>query len=130
MKYYDLLGEYDAETQAYSAFAVAGRASPYKCKLNGRLTGIRVVTNRTAATTLTSHVLIKLTCTDWSPNAVVVGGQGTGLQTAPAFPAPVIDYDFDQPVVNGHDITLEGQCVGASDVTNSVLVYGRFETGG
>jgi len=126
LKYYDLLSEYEAETQAYSE-AVGIAKSPYKIITDGRLTGVRLIVSRNAATSLTNGVVVRLTCTDWTPNTIVVAAVGTGLQTAPAPAAAVFDFDVDQKVVNGHQITVEGKCVDANDVTNSVLILGRFE---
>jgi len=122
------LGQYDAETTSYTAFGVSGFSSPYTPDFSGRLTGIRVIVNRSAATTLVNHVEVKLTSTTFTPNVIEVAGQGSGLQTAPASQAEKIDWDVDQPVAAGVPITLEGRCVTAdTPVSVSVMVYGRFE---
>lgn len=131
MKYWRCLGQYDSETTAYTSFAVSGFSSPYTPDKDGRLTGLRVIVNRSAATTLVNHVEFRLTATTFNPNSIEIGGQGTGLQTAPALMGAntaVTDYDVDQPVRAGVPITLEGRNVTAdTPVTVSVMLYGRFE---
>jgi hypothetical protein len=127
-KYYRLIGDYDAETTAYSACAGAAQTSPYTPDEDARLTGIRVVVSRSAASTLTDGVQIRLTCTTFKPNTMHVACVGTGLQTAPAFAAPIIDFDVDQPVKAGVPITVEGRNILANAVTNEILILGRFES--
>lgn len=130
-KYWRCLGQYDSETTSYTAFAVTGFTSPFTPDTSGRLTALRVIINRSAATSLVNHVEIRLTSSTFTPNVIEIGGQGSGLQTAPALSSgstAVTDYDVDQPVTAGVPITLEGRCVTAdTPVTVSVLVYGRFE---
>jgi len=129
--YWRLLGEYDAETTAYTALA-GTPASPYTPDETGRLTALRVIVNRSAATSLINHVQFRLTCTTFKPNSIEVGGQGSGLQTAPAFQsgvAAVTDWDVMQPVQAGVPITVEGRNKTAdTPVTVSVHLYGRFES--
>lgn len=133
-KYWDCLGEYDAESTAWSALAGGAGTSPYSPQVTGRLIGLRTVVNRDAATSLTNHVQFKLSCPTFTPNSMIVGGQGTGLQTAPALmggDGSKLDYEVDQPVTAGVPITIEGRDVTAdTPVTNSVLLYGLFQTGG
>lgn len=129
MRYFRLLGEYDAETQAFSAFAGPTKASPYTPDENARLIGLRAVVGRTAATTLTSAIWFRLTCNSFKPNSIECACVGSGLQTAPAFPVPFQDFPVDQVVLAGVPITLEGRCIGASDVTNTVLLFGQFDNG-
>jgi len=133
-KYYRLLGEYDAETTTFSKFAGPAGSSPYTPDEGARLTGLRVVANRSAASTLCNHVNFKLTCNTFSPNSIECGGQGTGLQTAPALMGgqnAAMDWDIDQVVQAGVPITLEGKTVTVDTaVTQSFLLYGRFETSG
>lgn len=127
-KYERLIGHYDAETTAWSAAAGAMQTSPYRVDVDGIMTGVRILVGRTAATTLTDGFQIRLTNTSWNPNTIHVGGVGTGLQTAPAFPAPVFDWPVNQPVKKGDDITVEGRNSNASGVTNDIFVYGVFES--
>lgn len=127
MKLWRLLAEYDAETQTYSACAGPTKASPYTPDFDARLLGVRPVVTRTAATTLTGHVQFKMTCTTFNPNSVEFGAQGSGLQTAPAEQPPVLEWPMEQNVKSGVPITIEGRCIGAADVTNSILIYGLFE---
>lgn len=128
-KYWRLMGQYDAESTTYTAFAVSGMASPYTPDEDARLTGLRVVPNRSAATSLVNHLQFRLTCTTFRPNSIECGGQGTGLQTAPAVMSAPMDWDVDQPVKAGVPITLEGRNNTAdTPVTVSAMLYGRFES--
>jgi hypothetical protein len=127
-KYWRLLGQYDAETQTFSQCAGAGQTSPYTPDEDARLIGIRTIVGQLAATSLTTNGQVRLTCTTFKPNTLHVGYMGNGLRTAPAnAPAP-IDFEVDQPVKAGVPITIEGRCFGASDVTNSVEIYGLFSS--
>lgn len=127
MKYYRLLAHCQEETTSYAAAAGTLQASPYTPPENAKMTGIRVIPCRTAATTLLDGLQIKLTCTTFKPNSIEVACNGSGLQTAPAFPVRPIDYDVDQPVQAGVPITIESRNVNGSAVTVDVLVLGRFE---
>lgn len=129
-KSYQYMANYDAETTAYSTAVGPGGSSPYAPTINGRLTGVRIIVGRTAATTLTNEVNIRLSCPLWTPNSMVLSACGTGLQTAPAFNAQTFDYDVDQPVSMSSPITVEGINILANAVTNDIHVLGRFETGG
>lgn len=127
-KYIDVLGEYDAETQAYSAFAGGAGSSPYRPKAAGRLKGIRVIVSGQAATTLLRGLVIKLTCPVWKPvNSISIAVAGHGLDTAPMANPPVYDFPIDQEVNTGNDITLEGKCLEATAVTVSAIVLGMFD---
>lgn len=132
-RYWKLLGQYDAETTTWSEFAVSGMASPYNPIENARLKGIRAIINRSSAASLINHVQFRLTSATFTPNSIEVGGQGSGLQTAPAFQSgddAKLDWDIDQPVLAGTPITLEGRNVTAdTPVTVSALVYGLFDNG-
>lgn len=127
-KYWRLLGHYDAETATYSACVGAFQTSPYTPDEDARLVGLRTIVGRTAATTLTDEFQFRLTCTTFKPNTIHVMGVGSGLQTAPAFPAPVVDYQVDQPVKAGVPITVEGRCGNASAVTNAIYLMGLFQS--
>lgn len=127
-RYWRLIAHYDAETATYSACAGAFQTSPYTPDASGRLKGLRVVIGRTAASTLTDEVQFRLTCTTFTPNTIHTMGVGSGLQTAPAFPVPPMDYEVDQPVTAGVPITIEGRCGNASAVTNAVYLMGLFES--
>lgn len=129
MKTWRLLGQYDAESTTFTAFAVTGMASPYTPDFSGRLVGLRAIINRSAATSLTNHVEFRLTCTTFNPNEINVGVQGSGLQTAPAIQAEHLDWQIDQKVQAGVPITLEGRNITAdTPVTVSALLYAMFET--
>lgn len=132
-KYVDCLGEYDAEGTTWSAIAGGAGSSPYSPKYTGRMVGLRVIVNRDAASTLTNHVQFRLSSPDFMPNSIIVGGQGGGLQTAPALMAGEAaqnDWPVDQKITAGVPITIEGRDVTAdTPVTNSVILYGIFTTG-
>jgi hypothetical protein len=131
MKAWRCLGQYDSETTSYTALAVAGFTSPYAPDFDGRLLGVRAVMNRSAATSLINHVEFKLTCTTFKPNAIEIGCQGNGLQTAPVQQPDGQDWQLDQPVKAGIPITIEGRNVTAdTPVTVSIMLYGLFEVGG
>lgn len=131
MKIWRLLGQYDAESTTYTAFAVSGMASPFTPDFSGRLKGLRAVVNRSAASSLINHVGIRLRCTIWKPNTIEVGAQGSGLQTAPAFMSgddSKMDWEIDQPIQVSVPIEIEGRNITAdTPVTVSVLLYGLFE---
>lgn len=127
-KYWRVIGHYDAETSTYSACAGSWQTSPYTPDENARLIGLRAIVSRTAATTLTDSVQFRLTCTTFKPNTIHAVALGTGLQTAPATPAPHIDYQVDQPVAAGIPITVEGRCNNGSAVTNDVVLLGLFQS--
>lgn len=128
MKTWRILGEYDSETTSFTAFAGPAGSSPYTPDFDGKLIGLRVMPNRSAATSLVNHVQFRLSCVTFNPNVLHVGGQGTGLQTAPSQQCAHTDWACDQPVKAGVPITLEGKnCTVDTPVTVSVLLYGYFE---
>lgn len=127
MRYWRLVGHYDAETATYTACAGAFAPSPYSPPKSGRLLGLRVMVGRTAATTLTDAIEFRLNCAGWQPNTIEIGGVGSGLQTAPAQVAPLQDWQVDQPVQAGVPITIEARCGNASGVSNDVYLFGLFE---
>lgn len=131
-KYWRALGQFDGEATTYAALAASGFTSPYTPDETAKLTGLRAVVNRSAATSLINHVQFKLTCTTFKPNSIECGGQGSGLQTAPALQSggtAQTDWDVDQPVQAGVPITIEARNVTAdTPVTVSVMLYGRFES--
>lgn len=129
-RYWDLLGEYDAETETYSEFAGAHGANPYSPITDGRLVGLRCVPGREAATSLINAFAFKLTCPTFAPSTqCIVGGAGSGLQTAPALQAGHVDWEVDLPVRTGQNIKLEGKCMTSdTPVTMSAFLWGLFET--
>lgn len=128
VKYWKVLGEYDAETTTYSAFAGGAGSSPYTPDQNARLIGLRTMVGDDAATSLVNHGQIKLTCTTFRPNSIEVVFQGTGLRTVPAFMQMPIDHVVDQEVKAGVPITLEGRNLTAdTPITASVILMGLFE---
>jgi hypothetical protein len=127
-KFWRLMGEYDAETKTYSKFVGGAGSSPYTPDFSGRLKALRTQVVRNAASSLVNGVQIKLTSANFTPNAIECGANGSGLQTAPAFQVPEIDFVVDQPVISGVPIVMEGQNITAdTPVTCSVLLWGYFE---
>lgn len=132
--YWKLLGEYDSETTVYTECAGGAQTSPFSPVTSGRLRALRCVINRSAASSLINHIQWKISCATFTPNAIECGGQGSGLQTAPALQsgsASQMDWQVDQPIVVGNNITVEARNVTAdTPVTVSALLYGYFETQG
>ncbi len=126
-KWSRVMGEYDAETQAFSAFAGGGGASPYNPDKEGVLKGVRLIVGSQAATSLVEGAIIRLTSTSFAPNMIEFAVQGNGLRTAPAAKPPIYDYPVDQPVKTGVPITMEGRNLVATAVTVSILLVGMFE---
>jgi hypothetical protein len=126
-KYWRALAEYDAETQAFTEAAGVIK-SPFSPVEKATLKGVRVVVGRQAATSLTNGVWIKLTCTTFKPNMMDFLVEGNGLATAPAMQSVPYDFEVNQPVEPGVNITIEGRCLEATHVTNTVLVMGMFES--
>lgn len=128
-RYWRLLGFYDAETKTYSAMAGSYQTSPYTPDEDATLVGVRVVNGGAAATTLTELQQFKLSCTTFKPNSIEVGGLGSGLHTAPALAAPIIDWPINQPVKAGVPITVEGRNTTAeTPVTVETQLWGCFES--
>lgn len=127
----ELLGEYDSETTAFTALAGGAGASPFTPAADGTLRRLRVVINRSAATSLINHVEFRLKCKTFGGVDVEVGGQGSGLQTAPALQGGAVaesQWEINVPVKAGNPITIEARNVTAdTPVTVSALLYGTFE---
>jgi len=128
MKFWRLLGEYDAETTTYSACAGAAQTSPYTPDIDAQLVGLRAIVGGGAATSLVNHIQFRLTCTTFKPNTIHVAAQGSGLQTAPSVKiGEVIDWAVEQPVKSGVPITIEARNVNAeTPVTVDSMLYGCF----
>lgn len=127
-RYWRVIGHYNGESQTYEALAGGFQASPYTPDEKATLKGIRVIPNGEAATSLMEGMQFRLSCTTFKPNVMHVVGSGNGIQTAPRFPMPPIDYDVNQPVEPGVPITIEGRHVVATAVTCNVLLLGLFES--
>jgi len=130
MRFWDTLGEYDAESTTYSALAGGAGSSPYFPQCNGKLKGLRATVGRDAASTLTNHGEFRLTCPLWNVTVKVLFN-GSGLQTAPALMAgdgSKLDWEIELPVATGSPITIEGRDLTAdTTVTSSVILSGLFE---
>jgi len=127
-KYWELMGFYDAETKTYSECAGTYATSPFTPSSNARLIAIRVINGNAAATTLTELQQFKLTSKSFNPNSIEVGGLGHGLATAPAFPAPILDWVVDQEVIAGVKVTIEGRNTTAeTPITVETQIWGFFQ---
>lgn len=127
-KYWKVIGHYTGEATTFEALAGTFQSSPYMPDENARLLGIRLLTAPEAATSLVEGFQLRLTSTTFKPNTIHVAGIGNGLATVPAIPAPVVDYQVDQPVNSGVPITLEGRHAVATAVTANIIVMGLFES--
>lgn len=127
-----LIGHYNSVTTGYTACAGALQTSPYTPDFSGRLIGLRTIIGGGAATSLVQHIEFRLACTQFIPNTMEVGGQGSGLQTAPAVKiGEIIDWQVDQAVQAGVVITVEGRNEAGAEtpVTVEAMVYGLFQVG-
>jgi hypothetical protein len=129
MKYWKVIGNYDGEAGTFEALAGALQASPYNPDEDATLIGIRLIIGGEAASSLVNNLMIRLTCTQFQPNTIHVAGAGCGLRTAPAFPAPVYDFEVNQKVKSGVGITMEGKHATGSPVTCNAIVLGMFDNG-
>jgi hypothetical protein len=126
-RFWRLLGEMVETAVTYGAVAGAAAPSPYVPDVDAQLVGIRVLTGRQTASSLTNDFQIRLTCTTFTPNTIHVCGIGSGLQTAPAEVPNHVDFDVNQPVKAGVPITIEGRNTYANGVTPDNLIMGLFE---
>ena len=124
--FWRLIGEMVETATTYGAVAGAAAPSPYVPDVDAQLIGIRVITSRQTASSLTNAQQIRITCTTFNPNTIHVGTTGTGLQTAPAFAEGPIDFQVSQPVKAGVPITIEGRNTYANAVTPDTLIFGLF----
>lgn len=127
-KYWRVIGHYTGEAQTFEALSGTFQASPYTPDEDARLIGIRLICAPEAATSLVENYQIRIVSTTFKPNTVHVAGCGNGLATVPAIPAPVFDYEIDQPVKSGVPITIEGRHAVATAVTANILVMGLFQS--
>lgn len=125
-----LLAEYDAEGTTFAECA-GTPASPYTPDFDGRLIALRTIQSQAAATTLAEHTEFRLTCSNFRPNTITVGVQGSGLMTAPAFNAGHMDWPVDQPIKSGVPITVEARNItAATPVSQEAFIYGCFDVAG
>ena len=127
MRFWRVIGHYNAETQAYSACAGTFGASPFSPDVSGRIIGVRLLEGQEAATSLMCGVQIRLSCALWKPNTMDVALNGGGLKTVPVGFQQIVDYPVDQPVQAGVPIVIEGRNDVATAVTASVIVEAQFE---
>jgi hypothetical protein len=125
--HWEAVAQYDAESVTYTTCAGVP-ASPFKPQRDGKLIGLRVIQNRSAATSLINHVQFRLNSRSFETPFIECGGQGSGLQTAPAIQPAPIDWQVSQSVKVGVDINIEGRNVTAdTPVSVSTMLYGLFE---
>jgi hypothetical protein len=127
-KYWRVIGHYDGESATFESLAGTFQASPYVPDEDATLVAVRVIVGGEAASSLVNNLMIRMSCTTWKPNTIHVGAAGGGLRTAPAFAVPTYDYEVNQPVKAGVQITLEGRHAAGSPVTNNTLVLGMFSS--
>ena len=127
-KYWRVVGHYNGEATTFEALAGTFQASPYTPDEDAHLVGIRLLTAPEAATSLVEGFQIRMTCTTFKPNTMHFAGIGCGLATVPAVPAPIVDYQIDQPVKAGVPITIEGRHAVATAVTANIIVMGLFQS--
>jgi len=125
-QYWKLVGHYNGEATTFEALAGSFQTSPYTPEEDATLIGLRLICAPEAATSLVENYQIRLSCANWKPNTIHIGGCGNGLATAPAVPAPVFDYSVNQPCKAGVPISLEGRHAVATAVTCNVMVMGLF----
>ena len=128
-RFWRLIGEMVETATTYGPVAGAAAPSPYTPDISATLVGIRLVTSRQTASSLTNAYQIRLNCTTFQPNVIHVGASGCGLQTAPATNVNELDYEVNQPVQAGVPITIEGRNTYANAVTPDNLIFGLFEVG-
>src|ERR1035437_550196 len=126
-RFWRLMGEMVETGTAYAPVAGAAAPSPYTPDISASLVGIRVVTSRQTASSLTNDYQIRLNSTTFTPNVIHVVASGCGLQTAPATNVNELDYEINQPVMAGVPITIEGRNTYANAVTPDNLILGMFE---
>jgi len=127
-KYWRCIGHYNGEATTYESLAGTFQASPYTPDEDAQLVGLRVMQAPEAATSLVEGYQIRLSCTTFKPNTMHVCGIGNGLATVPSVPAPVVDYEVNQPVKSGVPITIEGRHAVATAVTANILLMGMFQS--
>lgn len=126
-RFWDVLGHYNAETQAFSACAGTFASSPYQPPIDGTLKAVRLTEGQEAATSLTCDIQIRMSCAIWKPNTMNMTLNGGGLKTVPVAYQAMKEFVCEQPVKAGTPITIEGRNATATGVTVSVLVEGLFE---
>lgn len=127
-RFWRLIGEMVETATTYGPVAGAAAPSPYTPDVDANLVGLRVLTGRQTASSLTNDYQVRMTCTTFNPNTIHIAGVGTGLQTAPANLPNQFDFEVFQPVKAGVPITIEGRNTYANAVTPDNLIMALFET--
>ena len=112
---------------AFAPVAGAAAPSPYIPDIDATLIGLRIITGRQTASSLTNDFQITLVSTTFIPNEIHAGSCGSGLQTAPAILPNQMDYEVFQPVKSGVKININGRNLYANAVTNDIMIFGLFQ---
>jgi len=131
VRYWKLLGEYDAESTTFAAVlgTTSGAKSPYTPKENARLVALRTQVSEVAVTSVVTHVQFRLTSSTFKPNTIECYAQGVGLHTAPLGTTDHKDFVVDQEVSAGVPIDIEARTAGAyASVTVEAFLWGLFES--
>jgi hypothetical protein len=126
-RFWRLMGEMVETATTYGPVAGSAQTSPYTPDVDAELIGLRTITSRQTASSLTNAYQIRITSTTFKPNTIHLVGTGGGLQTAPVASLGTIDYEVKQSVKAGVPITVEGRNTYANAVTPDNLIMGLFE---
>jgi len=99
----------------------------YRVKRPGKLLKLVLLIGSEAATSLVEDVRVEITCTEWVPNTLMIGGNGSGLRTATTPQHLPFEYDVDQPVKTDIDITANYIHDSGVPVTSRIRVFGLFQ---
>lgn len=128
-KFWRLLGEMVETGTSFAPVAGAAAPSPYIPDIDATLIGIRIITGRQAASSLTNDFQITMVSTTFIPNEIHAGSCGSGLQTAPAILPNQMDFEIFQPVKSGVKININGRNLYANCVTPDNMIFGLFQVG-
>lgn len=105
---------------------VSSSTGKYTPLRDGVLKKVIIFIGGEAATSLVEDVRVELSNTNWSPNLLKFGAQGSGLRTAPFIPAGPFEYVVEQPVTEKSGITGQYIHDSGSPVTSRIRVFGVF----
>ena len=99
----------------------------FRAKKGGRILKLALLIGSEAATSLVEDVRVEITCTEWTPNTLMIGGNGSGLRTATTPQHFPFIFDIDQKVQTDIDITANYIHDSGSPVTSRIRVFGLFQ---
>lgn len=99
----------------------------YLPKKDGRLLKVIVMIGSEAATSLVEDVRVELECTEWVPNRLRFGANGSGLRTATTPQHFPFEYVVDQAVKTNQGIAGQYIHDSGSPVTSRIRVFGVFQ---